>query len=131
VTEILKGSGVGFPKYYDWRSRSGCTFCFFQQKIEWVRLKREHPKAFEEAKSYEKTALTHGSPFTWSEGESLLDLERPERIAQIEADYERRKEREQKAKRLNPLRMLDDEPENVDDLYLDDEGRGACHICHK
>ena len=33
VIEILESSGVGMPKYYDWRSRSGCTFCFFQQKI--------------------------------------------------------------------------------------------------
>ena len=50
----LKSSGVGLPAYYDWRSRSGCTFCFFQQKIEWVRLKRVHPEAYEEAKLYEK-----------------------------------------------------------------------------
>ncbi len=57
VIEILEGSGLGLPKYYDWRSRSGCTFCFFQQKIEWVRLKREHPEAFENAKSYEKSAI--------------------------------------------------------------------------
>ena len=33
VFEILENSGLGLPKYYDWRSRSGCTFCFFQQKI--------------------------------------------------------------------------------------------------
>ena len=61
---------------------------FYQQKIEWVRLKREHPEAFEEAKRYEKTALEHGSPFTWSDRESLSELERPERAAEIEADYE-------------------------------------------
>ena len=33
VIEILDGSGLGLPKYYEWRSRSGCTFCFFQQKM--------------------------------------------------------------------------------------------------
>jgi hypothetical protein len=132
VIEILNTSGVGLPKYYEWRSRSGCTFCFFQQKIEWVRLKRQHPTAFEEAKGYEKTALDSGSPFTWSQGESLSDLERPERVAEIEADYEARRLRERASRRTNPLRVL--QPalgENLDELYLADEGNGACHVCHK
>jgi hypothetical protein len=71
VIEILEASGVGLPDYYRWRSRSGCTFCFYQQKIEWVRLMEEHPEAFDEAKAYEKDAIEHGSPFTWSQGESL------------------------------------------------------------
>src|SRR5687768_3384256 len=38
VQKILADSGVGMPEYYDWRSRSGCYFCFFQRKGEWVRL---------------------------------------------------------------------------------------------
>src|ERR1700754_1369425 len=71
VTELLEAAGVGLPDYYRWRSRSGCTFCFYQQKIEWARLLDEHPEAFEEARRYEKNALEHGSPFTWSHGESL------------------------------------------------------------
>ena len=49
VLEILENAGLGLPKYYSWRTRSGCTFCFFQQKIEWVRLKNNHPDAFAEA----------------------------------------------------------------------------------
>ena len=88
VIGILESSGLGLPAYYRWQSRSGCTFCFYQQKIEWVRLVREHLEAFEEAKSYEKTALEHGSPFTWTERESFEELARPERVAQIEKDYE-------------------------------------------
>ena len=41
IEEILMSSGVGMPPYTAWgRSRSGCFFCFYQQKIEWVRLKR-------------------------------------------------------------------------------------------
>ena len=68
VLEILDGVGLGLPTYYEWRTRSGCTFCFFQQKIEWVRLMERHPEFFEEAKRYEKTAIDHGSPFTWSQG---------------------------------------------------------------
>jgi hypothetical protein len=133
VIEILESSGVGLPAYYQWRSRSGCTFCFFQQKIEWVRLKRVHPDAFEEAKTYEKTALSHGSPFTWSQGESLTELERPERIAEIECDFETRRQRELRSRRPNPLRVLNDHlvPEDIDEIYMEDEGGGACSICHK
>jgi hypothetical protein len=132
VLEILRGAGVGLPKYYDWRSRSGCTFCFFQQKIEWVRLKKMHPDKFEEAKDYEKTALSHGSPFTWSEGEPLSSLEKPERIAQIEADYEVRRKRDLAKRKINPLRVLAQcDEEDIDELYGLDEGAGACLICHK
>ncbi|MFX9420620.1 hypothetical protein ABTO45_22935, partial [Acinetobacter baumannii] len=92
VYDLLESSGIGLPAYYEWRSRSGCTFCFFQQKIEWARLKERHPKAFEDAKAYEKTAIDSGSPFTWTRGESLSDLEKPERLAQIYKDYELRKQ---------------------------------------
>lgn len=130
VMDILEASGVGYPKYYEWRSRSGCTFCFFQQKIEWVRLKERHPEAFEEAKSYEKSALEHGSPFTWTQGEPLENLENPERAKQIVNDYELRRQRDLKKRPVNPLRpaqsILD-----IDDLYGEDEGGGACLICHK
>ena len=31
VIRLLENCGLGLPKYYEWRSRSGCTFCFFQQ----------------------------------------------------------------------------------------------------
>lgn len=132
VIEILENSGLGLPTYYRWRSRSGCTFCFFQQKIEWVRLKETHPDAYEEAKSYEKDALKHGSPFTWAHKESLQDLERPERVAQIKADFELRKRKQQISRPINPLRTsLEMQNEEIDELYLDEEGGGACLICHK
>ncbi|GAB3497689.1 phosphoadenosine phosphosulfate reductase family protein [Curvibacter fontanus] len=132
VHDILESSGVGMPKYYDWRSRSGCTFCFFQQKIEWVRLKERHPDAFEEAKSYEKNALEHGSPFTWSKGESLDELEKPARVIQIVADYDRRKQRDLANRPINPLRPASIAgSEDIDDLFGEDEGGGACVVCHK
>ena len=38
VMEILDSSGLGLPDYYKWRSRSGCTFCFFQRRSEWIGL---------------------------------------------------------------------------------------------
>ena len=130
VLDLLESSGLGLPTYYRWRSRSGCTFCFYQQKIEWVRLKREHPEAFEEAKRYEKTALEHGSPFTWSDRESLAELERPERAAEIEADYEVRLARERARRPKNPLRAGLEDIE-IDEAYGTPEVVASCVICHK
>lgn len=127
VLELLDSSGLGLPKYYNWRTRSGCTFCFFQQKIEWVRLREQHPEAFDEAKRYEKTALDGGSPFTWTQGESLDDLERPERIEQIKKDHAERVRRSKAKVSVNPLRP-DDEPLDIDDLYGQAK---ACLACHK
>ena len=49
VYRILEESGLGIPKYYEWRSRSGCYFCFFQRKAEWAGLKERHPEDFERA----------------------------------------------------------------------------------
>lgn len=127
VLEILDGAGLGLPKYYEWRTRSGCTFCFFQQKIEWVRLKEQHPGAFEEAKSYEQSALEQGSPFTWSQGESLEELEKPERVARIRSDHQERLARMRAKVQPNPLRP-DREPLDIDDLYGKSK---VCLACHK
>jgi hypothetical protein len=129
VIEMLDQSGVGEPAYYRWRSRSGCSFCFFQQKIEWVRLAENHPDSFQEAVEYEKTALKDGSPFTWSDRESLTELIQPERVAQIRADYEKRLERLRRRRPVNPLsgRSTD----TIDDVYGIDEAAGGCVICHK
>ena len=127
VIELLEGSGLGMPRYYDWRSRSGCTFCFFQQKIEWVRLKENHPDAYEEAKAYEKTAVEQGSPFTWSRGESLSDLEQEDRIAQIKNDHALRLERLKKKLSVNPLKPNNDVVD-MDQLYGQSK---VCLACHK
>lgn len=129
VIEMLDSAGVGEPEYYSWRSRSGCTFCFFQQKIEWVRLSREHPDAYEEAKGYEKTALSHGSPFTWSQGESLEDLAKPERVEEIEREYEARRARLIARRPVNPL--AGNIAPTIDELYGIDEASAGCVICHK
>ena len=127
VIELLDAAGVGLPTYYCWRSRSGCTFCFFQRKIEWVRLMRIHPEAFEEAKLYEKTALSHGAPFTWSQGESLDEMALPERVAAIEADHEKRLGRLRAKYQPNPLRVAS-EVIDLDEVY--GEGK-VCVVCQK
>lgn len=126
VKEILEASGVGLPAYYRWRSRSGCTFCFFQQKIEWVRLREEHPEAFEDAKRYEKLARDHDSPFTWIQNEPLEELEKPERIAEIRARHEQRVVRLANARRYGPL----EEALQLDEFsaMVADSG---CLVCHK
>ena len=91
IEEILRVSGVGMPLYTAWgRTRSGCFFCFYQQKIEWVRLKERHPDLFEAAKAYEKPFEGSGNTFTWIEREPLADLERPERMEAIKEEHARR-----------------------------------------
>ena len=127
VLELLDSAGIGLPAYYEWRTRSGCTFCFFQQKIEWVRLLERHPDLFDEAKAYEKNAIEHGSPFTWSQGEALNELQQPERVSAIKKEHLRRVERLRSKLQVNPLRP-DDEPIDIDDLY----GKAkVCLACHK
>lgn len=129
VIELLQQTDVGEPAYYTWRSRSGCTFCFFQQKIEWVRLAEHHPDRFAEAVAYEKTALDGGSPFTWSQGESLTELMAPARVTQIKNDYDKRLERLRRNRRINPLSGKS--AESIDDVYGIDEADSSCVICHK
>jgi hypothetical protein len=86
-----------------------------------------HPEAFEEAKSYEKTAVEHGSPFTWSQGESLDELSMPERVARIKEDHATRLERARAKVQPNPLRP-EGEPIDIDDLYGQSK---VCLTCHK
>lgn len=83
VMRILEEAGVGLPSYYEWRSRSGCFFCFYQRKSEWAGLLERHPDLYEEAKAYEKFDPESGHRFTWQTGESLEELAMPDRLVQI------------------------------------------------
>ena len=73
VFRILEES-VGIPEYYKWRSRSGCYFCFFQRRDEWIGLAEHHPDLFEKAKQYEKVDRATGKLFTWVQGMTLNDV---------------------------------------------------------
>lgn len=73
VKTLLNNSGIGLPDYYRWRSRSGCYFCFFQRKYEWVMLAQEHPDLFDKAVKYEQNHRD-GRKYTWNDDESLLEL---------------------------------------------------------
>ena len=126
VLRILEESGLGLPTYMEWgRTRSGCFFCFYQQKIEWVRLKETHPDLFEEAKKYEEQSVLHGEEFFWNRKESLAELERPERVAQIKANWESTQERKRARRKDLPL------VETLGGLVVEDEihEEDGCLIC--
>ncbi len=89
VMRILDDAGIGLPEYYSWRTRSGCYFCFYQRKAEWVGLADRHPELFERAVAIEQKVLKDAGQggdadytelamksrgFTWSQGESLTEL---------------------------------------------------------
>ncbi len=73
IINILEESGLGLPKYYKWRSRSGCFFCFYQQRSEWIGLHDNHPELFEWACQLEEEH-SDSRTYTWIEGISLREL---------------------------------------------------------
>jgi hypothetical protein len=122
VNNILEESGIGMPTYYEWRSRSGCYFCFFQRQIEWVGLMERHPELYEKAKAYEKLGYKDEAPsFTWINGTPLETLEG--RIDEIKAYHQDRLE---KAKKKNTGKALSDVFKEV---VNDDDGEDSCLIC--
>jgi hypothetical protein len=98
IFALLEDSGVGIPAYYKPleyeveidgelkkgtynRSRSGCFFCFYQQKIEWVWLFERHNDLFLNAIEYEKDG------YSWMDTETLQQLSQPGRIASIKKEH--------------------------------------------
>lgn len=122
VIRILDESGLGLPEYYKWRSRSGCYFCFFQQKIEWVGLLENHKDLFEKSITYEREDQQTGEKYTWSQNESLQELSQPDRVASIKKDTIRQQQlSKEKAKtNLNLVQVFSSD-------NTDDDG---CLICH-
>ncbi|MFC9131405.1 phosphoadenosine phosphosulfate reductase family protein [Streptomyces sp. NPDC057099] len=128
VMRILDEAGIGLPDYYEWRTRSGCYFCFFQRKHEWVGLKERHPDLYAKAVEYEdKVRYRHtamkGRNYTWSQGESLPEL--IERKEEIEAKHQAALERA--AKRIKPNRPL---LEVLSDALDSDDDEAGCSVCH-
>ena len=124
VMHILEESGTSLPDYYKWRTRSGCYFCFFQRKAEWVGLKEHHPDLFEEAKSFEKVNEKTGERYTWSNGESLEELSSPDRVKQIKENHNKAMMLEQKSRPNRPL------VEVLAGALDDDDDEVPCTICH-
>jgi hypothetical protein len=128
IFRILETSGVGVPGYYAKkeftvdgkkgeyaRSRSGCYFCFFQQKIEWIWLYEQHPDLFKKAMVYENEK----EGFTWNQGESLTDLIQPRRIEAIKNGHIHRDGKEKSVKSKFLIDILDN---------TEDTGCTACFI---
>jgi 3'-phosphoadenosine 5'-phosphosulfate sulfotransferase (PAPS reductase)/FAD synthetase len=126
IFKILEESGVGVPAYYNKvdfsvngktgqysRSRSGCYFCFFQQKIEWVWLFEQHPDLYMKAMQYEKDG------YTWGQNESLEELIKPTRIKQIKEEYLKKIEKKSKSKSPYLVDILSE---------AEGEGCAACFI---
>lgn len=126
IFKILRESGVGVPAYYDElpyeingqvgkynRSRSGCYFCFFQRKIEWVWLYEQNPEKFFKAMEYEKDG------YTWMQDERLEELINPERIYRIKHEFLIKQQNAAKNKTSNKL---------IDILDAEEEGCAACFI---
>ncbi len=126
IFNILEESGVGVPEYYKQveyevngkkgaysRSRSGCFFCFFQQKIEWIWLYEQHPELFKNAQEYEKAG------YTWMQDEKLEDLLVPERMNRIKSDFIKKTENKSNI-----------QSEYLLDILAEEEGIGcaACFI---
>ena len=124
IFRILEESGVGVPAYYkkvDFqvggrtsayaRSRSGCYFCFFQQKIEWIWLYEQHPELYLKAMTYEKDG------YTWMQNESLQELIATDRMKQVKEDYAKKQEK-----------MLTKKSSFLVDILDEDEGIG-CASC--
>lgn len=124
MVRILEESGVGMPPYTAWgRTRSGCYFCFYQQKIEWVRLKQHYPEEFEKAKAYEKPNRINGQIFYWTD-EPLAEIEKPERMTEIEDNWRKAQERK-RARRANlPLSSV------LGGLEPEESPRESCMACH-
>ena len=128
IFKILRDSGVGVPGYYEKldyevngeigqyaRSRSGCYFCFFQQKIEWIWLYEQHPDLYQQAMEYENEK----EGFTWNQHESLQDLLNPRRMEQIKADHLNRMNKQKSNGSKFLIDILDD---------TESEGCTACFV---
>ncbi|MFC3961666.1 phosphoadenosine phosphosulfate reductase domain-containing protein [Nocardia jiangsuensis] len=128
VDRILDEAGIGLPAYYEWRTRSGCYFCFFQRKHEWVGLADRHPDLFQKAIEYEdkvryQATAMQGRDYTWSQGESLNEL--LARRTEIEQRHQAAMDRA--ARRIKPNRPL---LEVLSDALDEDDDQAGCAVCH-
>jgi hypothetical protein len=137
VMKILADAGIGLPDYYDWRTRSGCYFCFFQRKAEWIGLADRHPDLFERAVAIEQKVLRdagvagdadfsaramQGRAYTWSGGETLVQLRN--RRAEILEKHDQNLERN-RAERPNRTLM-----EVLAAAHDEDNDDVGCNVCH-
>lgn len=82
-----------------------------------------HPNLFELAKAYEKTNEKTGERYTWSQGESLVELSTAERVKTIKENYAKAMEQKKTAQ---PNRSL---IEIFGDVLDDEDDDQPCLIC--
>jgi 3'-phosphoadenosine 5'-phosphosulfate sulfotransferase (PAPS reductase)/FAD synthetase len=124
VLRLLEQTGLGLPKYYEWRTRSGCYFCFFQRRAEWVGLLERHPELFEKAKEYEKINESAGIRYTWNQRESLVELAEPERVSEIKQKHEQAMKAQGAFKAGQKLYQI------FESVLADEDDTDPCTICH-
>lgn len=129
IYRLLEESGIGMPDYYRWRSRSGCFFCFFQRKYEWVMLAEEHPDLFAEAVRYEneyssKNGRKGSRDYTWSQGETLLEI--LERKDEIIAEHQKSLEKKLADKKQSSQTLAD----ALESVLDDEDMEMPCLACH-
>ena len=95
-----------------------------QQKIEWVRLKQHYPDLYEQAKAYEKPNIVNGNTFYWNEDESLSDLERPERVTEIEENWAKTQARLARRQKNRTL------AQTLGGLEVLPQNQQGCLLCH-
>lgn len=126
ILTLLDKAGVGLPSYYEWRTRSGCYFCFFQRKAEWVGLAERHPDLFEQAVAYEDKQGYENSAserhYTWTNGETLRELRA--RSEEIKAKHAAAMQRA--ADRRTNLPLID----VLSGVLDDDDDADGCTVCH-
>ena len=133
ILRILEESGIGLPDYYEWRTRSGCYFCFFQRKSEWVGLADKHPDLFKQAVAIEQKVMNDGKSsfedqamkerqYSWSPGETL-----PELLNRRKEIEEKHKLAVLKAKSIKKNRPLVDV---LSDALDDEDDIKPCTMCH-
>ncbi len=124
VFKILEKSSVGIPGYYKWRSRSGCYFCFYQKKAEWVRLKQHHPDLFKLAQEYEELSDNPNKNFTWVQGTTLSKM--VEKESEILKQEEKNKKRRFANRANQPLSQVF----GAVDFDDEDDWDTSCIICY-
>ena len=96
VEKILIESGINYPSYYNYRSRNGCYFCFYQSTSDWLNLYKNHPNLFKKACDYEKfTRKGTKRVFRWNEKFYLEDMIKLENQQKISNEYKGNKKSKQ------------------------------------
>ncbi|MCC5815333.1 MAG: phosphoadenosine phosphosulfate reductase family protein [Leptospira sp.] len=131
VMRILDESGLGLPKYYEWRTRSGCYFCFFQRRKEWLGLKERHPDLFEKARQYERiNADGSEQKFTWIQGQYLEEVLKDEEGIKKRHDQYEKRIRNQKFEKSNRLLDVFREELVFEEALDEEDDSEGCLVCH-